>query len=332
MSIAEDQFDDEAELQKWAQENISTFLGNCVYLKGFMARTASGKGCVPDGYAFDFKQHEWYLVEYELLEHGVWPHIAEQVTRFVVAMQNPASLREIRNQLFEHLIASNLAGAVASQLQIASERLLQQVELFIEGVKPTIVIIIDDTNQDLNDFAHALDAPTQVFRVRKFIVNGQAEYYSPDRNTPALQTVPDDQQGGDVQVYDVIEYLGGGIAVSDLGRLKAYQLTDGRVINVKKSKYHERSNYYWYGINPSSMERMLQVGVTHIVFLMGDYGFATVPIGMVQEYLETAGVTKNADGSIRHYHVLITNEPSPSMYTSSDTPRLSLGEYFRANE
>jgi hypothetical protein len=332
MAIAEAQFADEAELQSWAETNISTFLGNCVYLKGFMVRTASGKGGVPEGLAFDFEQREWYLVEYELLRHGVWPHIAEQITRFVVAMQNPASLREIRNRLFEYLITANLATAVARQLQIAPERLLQQVELFIEGVKPTIVIIIDDTNQDLNDFAHALDAPTQIFRVRKFVVNGQAEYYSPDSNLPALQTTPDDQQGADVQAYDVIEILGGGTAVLNLGRLKTYQLTDGRVIHVKKSKYHERSDDYWYGINPSSMDRMVQGGVTHIVFVMGDHGFATVPIHKVQEYLQTAGVTKNTDGSIRHYHVLIANEPDPAMYTSLDTPRVRLGEYFRTFE
>lgn len=147
---------------------------------------------------------------------------------------------------------------------------------------------------------------------------------------PALQTTPDDQQGAAVQAYDVVELLGGGSAVSNLSRLTIYQLADGRLINVKKSKYHERSDDYWYGINPSSMDRMQQGGVTHIVFVMGDYGFATVPIAKVQEYLQTAGVTKNADGSIRHYHVLISNEQNPAMYTSSDTPRVPLGEFFRA--
>ena len=170
MAITEQKFDNEAELQAWAQGNIATFLGPCAYLKGFMVRTSSGKGCVPDGFAFDFAQKEWYIVEYELLEHGVWPHIAEQVTRFVVALQNPASLREVRNQLFEHILATDRVNTTAGELGVPPERLLQQIELFIEGVLPTVVVIINDTNQDLTDFAHALDAPTQVFRVRKFLV------------------------------------------------------------------------------------------------------------------------------------------------------------------
>src|SRR5262249_21525964 len=162
----------------WAKSNIATFVGHCVYIDGFMLRTTTGKGCVPDGFAFALPQKEWFLVEYELLGHGVWPHIAEQITRFVVALQNPSSLREIRNKLFAYILQSNMTSTVASQLNIPTECLLQQLELFIESTTPTILILIDDTNPDLTDFAHALDSPTQIYRVRKLLVNGAVEYYS----------------------------------------------------------------------------------------------------------------------------------------------------------
>jgi hypothetical protein len=332
MAIAEEAFDAEAELRAWAEANIALFLGDCVYIQGFLVRTTSGKGCVPDGFAFDFAENQWHLVEYELLEHGVWPHIAEQVTRFVVALQNPATLREIRDRLFEHILSAGLTDRVAEQLGVASERLLQQVELFVEGVRPNLAIVIDDTNQDLTDFAQALDATTQVFRVKKFRVNGRAEYYCPDRDQPAVQTNPEPQPSSALQVYDVIDRLGGGTAASDLGRLKLYRLTDGRLVHVKASKYYEKNQGYWYGINPSVMDRLVQAGVSHVVFVMGDHGFAAVPVGKVREYLKTAGVTKNPDGSIRHYHVLISHGPKPEMYTSSEVPSIPLGEYFQAAE
>src|SRR5262249_8686264 len=140
------------------------------------------------------------------------------------------------------------------------------------------------------------------------------------------------QGTGDIRPYDVIERLGGGNLISTSGRLKIYRLSDGRIVNIKKSKLHERSGDYWYGINPSSLDRMIQAGVTHIVFVMGDFGYATVPIGKVQEYLRTAGMTKNPDGTIRHYHLLITDDPELAMYTASDVPRVPIGNDFAALE
>jgi len=71
-----------------------------------------------------------------------------------------------------------------------------------------------------------------------------------------------------------------------------------------------------------------EFGVTHIVFVLGRIGFAAVPVEIVRRYLEAAVVTQNADGSIRHHHVLISPEPELDMYTSANVPRYSLGDYF----
>src|SRR5438132_278474 len=106
MPISEAVFDDERELQDWAVKNASDFLGECVQLNGFLITTPSGQGGVPDGFAFNFDQSAWYLIECELLNHGVWPHIAEQITRFAVALKNPRTLRNIRDKLFEYVISN----------------------------------------------------------------------------------------------------------------------------------------------------------------------------------------------------------------------------------
>ena len=83
MGIIEAVFDNEAELEGWAFANLSQFLGDCIFLDKCQIKTTAGKGGVPDGFAFNFAAKEWHLLECELLSHGVWPHIAEQVTRFV---------------------------------------------------------------------------------------------------------------------------------------------------------------------------------------------------------------------------------------------------------
>src|SRR5581483_4559840 len=152
MPITERDFDSESELQRWVYSNSQTFFGDCILLPGFRITTPSGKHGVPDGFAFSFEQRRWWIVECELLAHGVWPHIAEQITRFVVAARNPGTLRQVRDKVFERILSDDLQNSVATALETTTTRLLQQIELFVEGISPALAIFIDDTDQDLVDF------------------------------------------------------------------------------------------------------------------------------------------------------------------------------------
>jgi hypothetical protein len=266
VAISDAAFDSEIELQTWSFANCGTFFGNSILLPGFRITTAAGKHGVPDGFAFNFDQRAWWVVECELLKHGVWQHIAEQTTRFVVATRNPATLRQIRDKIFEKVLTDDKRDAAAKALKTDSTHLLQQIELFLEGVSPSLAIFIDDTDQDLLDFCDALDTPTEIYRVKKFVVNGQPEYYSPDRNQPAVtfDSIGERQEGS--TVFDVIEQLGGGEVVSS--KNKCYRLQDGRVVKVQYSKLHDRHQAYWYGINPSSYSQAKSLGCTYFIFIM----------------------------------------------------------------
>jgi hypothetical protein len=330
MSIVEAPFDNEAELDVWVSENIEAFLPGAVFLPGCRVTTASGKGGVPDGFAFNLREREWFIVENELLGHGVWSHIAEQIVRFVVATQNPDTRRLIRDRLFEVLIESESLGDACEVLSTTVERSLQQIELFIEGIDPQVVIFIDDTNQDLYDLAQALSTPIKIFRVKKFLVNGQTEYHSPDRNAPVIVTEPMAEIGVPITEYDVVEILGGGDLEMGAGRFKCYRMGDGSAIYIKRSKYHSRQDYYWYGITPSSLERCVECAVTHIVFVMGDEGFVRVPIATVQGFVENTRTTNNQDGTVRHYHCLISPGPEPQLYYSQELPRFDLTEHYQS--
>ncbi len=72
MAIVEADFDSEKELERWVKDEFSTFLPASVLLDGFIVSTPSGKKGVPDGFAFDFDGRQWYVIECELLKHGVW--------------------------------------------------------------------------------------------------------------------------------------------------------------------------------------------------------------------------------------------------------------------
>jgi len=325
--INESSYNSEKELQDWVFSNINNFIPGGNLLNGFQITTVSGKKGVPDGFAFDFENREWHLIECELLSHGVWPHIAEQITRFVVATKNTDTLREIRDRLFEHLVNEKITDKACTALNTTLERLHQQLEIFIEGVQPALVVFIDETNRDLNDMMQALDISTKVFRIKKFMVDGKAEYYSPDQREPVLISEPKETEAS--AEYDIIELLGGGRLEFTTGRFKCYRLNDETIVYIKKSKYYEKNDYYWYAITPQSLKYIKEYGVTHVVFIMGEFGFAKVPISIVKEFLNDTGVSKNADGSVKHYHLLVSHGPEPELYWSSERPKYSLGEYFQ---
>jgi len=220
---------------------------------------------------------------------------------------------------------ADLVSQMSKDLNTTPERLHQQVELFFEGVNPQISIFIDSTNRDLEDMAHALDIPIKIFRIQKFIVDGRPKYYSPEKHAPVIESEPGEEEAK--SEFDIIELLGGGKRKDTIQRFRCYILQNGEIIYIKKSKIH-KDQYYWYGISTSSLRYIDDYNVTHLVFVMGDFGFAKVPIHVVREFLKNTGTSKNSDGSIRHYHCLISNTPEPELYWSNDRPKFSLAEFF----
>ncbi len=329
MPITDAPFDLEKELEAWVHLHVSNFFGDCILLPGFRITTASGKHGVPDGFVFNFFTRSWWIVECELLSHGVWPHIAEQLTRFVVAGRNSATLRQVRDRLFEAVIAQGRATDVAKQLRTDAVRLFQKIELFVESVQPSLALFIVETNKDLTDFCDSLDVPTEIYRVKKFVVNGSLEYYSPDRSSPILITQPDDEANTGSIVFDAIEQLGGGELVIN-ERLKLFRLSDGRLVKVQYSKLHEKHQMFWYGINPSSFEAAQSAGCTDFIFVMADEGFVTVPIALLKDYLRTAHVTRYADESIKHYHIHISPPPDVVLKGYASAPDIDVSDTFSA--
>jgi hypothetical protein len=123
MPIADAAFNREQELQNWVYDNINSFFGDCILLPGFRITTPSGKHGIPDGFVFNFIQRSWWIIECELLSHGVWPHIAEQLTRFVVAGRNNHTLRQVRDKVFEAVMNQGIERQVSANLSTDATRL-----------------------------------------------------------------------------------------------------------------------------------------------------------------------------------------------------------------
>src|SRR6516164_6940616 len=85
-------FESEEDLEKVVQDNAELLFGSdSIYLPKAMIRTADGAGTVPDGFVVDLVERQWFIVEAELAAHGVWDHIAPQITKQISAARQPAS-------------------------------------------------------------------------------------------------------------------------------------------------------------------------------------------------------------------------------------------------
>jgi hypothetical protein len=321
-------FDSEAELENWAKTHVQQFLHSSILINGFKVATASGKYGVPDGFAFDFKRRRWFIIEAELLKHGVWDHIAEQVVRFIVACKTPGTLRIIRDRLFDETERTGQENLITQQLGCSQMQLLRSLELFIEGTPPEIAIFIDETNQDLQDMAEALGAPTSIYRINKFLVDGQPRYFSPDGTTPSIETEAEVASQSTGTELDAVQALGGGELFASVRRFKAYKLSDGSIVNIKRSKYYDDTDNYWFGINESTLQHISDTGVSHVAFVLGETGVLKVPIDLVKRFIAVTRTSQNEDGSVRHYHVYISPPPQSELYYSQDVQKFPVQEYF----
>lgn len=329
MAIEQRLFDNENELHNWVAENITTFFGDVLYVPGsFFITTKRNKRCKPDGYILDIQNSAWTIIESELLKHGVWEHIAEQIMRFIVAATSDATKRKIRDVFFDVIESKGLIPHFSETLGITQHRLIQRIENIIEGQTPDIAIFIDEVNEDLEEMIEALNATVKVFKIQKYLVNNAVEYLPPEGTNTSIETSVEEVADVKANIAETLELLGGGQPAGNIGNIRFYVLENDEKISIKYSKYYPGDKYYWYGITPSTLEKYENQSLSHLVFILGTEGVVKLPYSVLKEYLEETNKSLNPDETIRHYHVVIKNEPKHMLWIRQDKPSWDVEDYF----
>ncbi len=149
---------------------------------------------------------------------------------------------------------------------------------------------------------------------------------SEDESIGVTASEEDDQEDVKLLTTTVIERLGGEVGRIGSGKRFFCQMRDGKLINIKYSKRH--SDYYWFGLHASLWADMVKADVTHMVFILASLGFVTLPISMVKDYIADAGTSPKSDGTIRHYHVLISLEPKLEFFYHGKAARIPLKAFY----
>jgi len=199
-------FSDEAELEAVLLENYEYILGpDSILLPKKLIKSPDGSGTIPDAFAIDLQQRKWYLVEAELLSHGVWAHIAPQVAKQIVASIQPAT-----KSLLEQLVVDLYKAEDAVRVKF-DEHGIQEIDVRsavgeIFSVAPVVAIPIDSISRDLRLWADQQRAEVRLWEIRKLVDfddQSRIAYEIPDEFAPSVDTAPESQDQSKYTVYEV---------------------------------------------------------------------------------------------------------------------------------
>ena len=210
-------FASESELESVLLENYEYIFGpDSVLLPKKLIRSPDGAGTIPDAFAFDLQQRKWYLVEAELLGHGVWAHIAPQVAKQIVASIQPAT-KSILEQVLVDLYLSDDSVRVKFDEHGIQQIDVRSVVNDILSRPPVVAIPIDSISRDLRLWAEQQRAEVRLWEIRKLVDFDnptQIAYEIPDEFTPNVDTAaPDGEDKTKYTIYDatLADLIGAGL-------------------------------------------------------------------------------------------------------------------------
>lgn len=202
-------FNSEAELEKVVIDNYEYLFGpNSFYLPKAKIKTADGGGTIPDGFAIDIAQRKWFLVEAELMHHSVWNHIAPQVTKQILASQQPMTRRAIVDLAVEQYKNDQSTKEKFDDLNIAEINVRQVLGDILE-TDPVIGVPIDGITNDLKDWARTLKYKVKLWIVTKFVEFNNPDnlvFEFPEEFKPELDTEQEAEEqisNAEINRYDV---------------------------------------------------------------------------------------------------------------------------------
>jgi len=199
-------FESEAEIERVVMTNAEFIFGpDSIMLPKSLIKSADGSGTIPDGFAIDFSSRRWFIVEAELSSHSVWTHIAPQVSKQIVAAQQPAS-----RKLLIEIVVNRVREDVSLKNRIEElgidEIDIRQVLTEIIESPPIVGMPIDHVSSDLREWAQTLRNEVKLWIVRKLVDLRNPDeilYEIPDEFRPVFDTADPTPERNGIMFYDV---------------------------------------------------------------------------------------------------------------------------------
>ena len=162
------EFESEAELEKVVRSHSNViFSDDIIYIPQKLITTLQGFSTIPEAIVVDLNAGQWYIVEVELAKHGMWSHIAPQITKQIVAAENPRVRKEIIQVAINEIEKSDTLKQRLRAKGVHEIKVLGFLQEILEK-DPLVVIPIDAIPQDLEAFAKVLNRDLVPVLVEKY--------------------------------------------------------------------------------------------------------------------------------------------------------------------
>jgi len=153
------EYGDEKELEDMVTEHCKDIFGpNSLYFDPQTMKTETGIEAKNDGIILAIDRNKWYIVEVELAQHSLHKHIIPQITEFSIAYEEEATKKKIVKTLHKAIQQDPFRKAITQTLEIED---LHETLTDMIDIRPTIAIIIDKENVELDQICKKLLFPTQ---------------------------------------------------------------------------------------------------------------------------------------------------------------------------
>jgi predicted transport protein len=163
---------DEKELETMVKEHFADIFGeNSLYfdIKPDL-RSKAGIGSKPDGIVVSFDKRCFYVVEIEMAGHPVHDHVIAQITRFNTAFRRSPETRVKITEAIYNEIISDPFKETYSKTKVKGELFKFLTEVF--SATPTVVLIIDETTEELNEAVEGLPLESRIVEFKTFAREG----------------------------------------------------------------------------------------------------------------------------------------------------------------
>lgn len=208
-------FNNEEEIEKVVEINSEYIFGpDSLYLPKRLIRSAEGIGTIPDGFAIDLSQKQWFIIEAELSTHSVWSHIAPQVSKQIIAASQPSTRRMLVELVVNLVRDDEMVKEKFQDLGIEDIDIRQVLNEIFES-DPIVGIPIDHIGPDLRDWAKTFKTEVKLWLIRKLVnFDDQSDmiYEIPDEYRPVFDTTRINQNETlkysieDIGLIDLIEH------------------------------------------------------------------------------------------------------------------------------
>ena len=134
--------DEEKEFHPIVKEHSDIIFGedNKYFDVSLRLKSIAGLESKPDGCVLNFRDNNWYIVEVELSKHDPIVHIANQLTKFILGIENPKTKNDVVDILYDEIDKNKMLRAYVE------EKVGKDIHRWLSKLiskTPIIVVIIE---------------------------------------------------------------------------------------------------------------------------------------------------------------------------------------------